>query len=111
MGLGMAIRLSSDRGRLLAVSTRALLSASYCALFRVPGAIASTPPPEFKLGSDATIQPTASMLHYSGGNDRFRVEVAAHDNEFLGRGLRGAAGGYLADAMALTFEYSENKRE
>ena len=110
MGLGMAIRIHSERGRLLAVSTRALLSASYCALLCVPGALASEAT-EFKLGSDLTIQQAASMLHYSGGNDRFRVEVAAHDNEFLGRGLRGAAGGYLADAMALTFEYSENKRE
>jgi hypothetical protein len=107
----MAIRIYSDRGRLLAVSTRALLSASYCALFCVPGAIAGTHPPEFKLGSDATIQPTASMLHYSGGNDRFHVEVSANDSEVLGRGLRGAAGGYLADAIALTFEYGENKRE
>ena len=51
------------------------------------------------------------MLHYSGGNDRFHVEVSANDSEVLGRGLRGAAGGYLADAIALTFEYGENKRE
>ena len=110
MGLGMAIRISSDRGRLLAVSTRALLSASYCALFCVPGALASEPP-EFKLGSDATIQHAASTLHYSGGNDRYHVEVSANDSEFLGRGLRGAVDGYLADAMAPTFGCGENRRK
>jgi hypothetical protein len=112
MGLGMAIRISSDRGGLLAVSKRALLSASYCALFCVPGALASEPT-EFKLGSDLTIQQAASMLHYSGGNDRFRVEVAPNYSEELGWSLKGAAGGYLTDAMALGLivEYGENKRE
>ena len=110
MGLGMAIRISSDRGRLLAVSTRALLSASYCALFCVPGALASEPP-EFKLGSDATIQHAASTHHYSGGNDRACVEVAAHDSDVLGQGLISAVDGHLADAMAPTFGYGENRRE
>lgn len=112
MGLGMAIRISSGCGRLLAVGKRALLSASYCALFCVPGALASELT-EFKLGSDLTIQQAASMLHYSGGNDRFRVEVAPNYSEELGFSLKGAAGGYLTDAMALGLivEYGENKRE
>lgn len=112
MGLRMAIQISSKRGRFLTVGNRAVLSASSCALLCVPGALASEPT-EFKLGSDLTIQQAASMLHYSGGNDRFRVEVAPNYSEELGFSLKGAAGGYITDAMALGLivEYGENKRE
>lgn len=67
----------------------------------------------YKLGSDITIEQAASLLHYSGGNDRFRVEIAPNYSEELGFSLKGAAGGYLTDAMALGLivEYGENKRE
>ena len=63
--------------------------------------------------SNVTIEQAASLLHYSGGNDRFRVEVAPSYSEELGVSLKGAAGGYLTDAMALGLivEYGEDKRE
>jgi hypothetical protein len=67
----------------------------------------------YKLGSDITIEQAASLLRYSGGNDRFRVEIAPNYSEELGWSLKGAAGGYLTDAMALGLivEYGEDKRE
>jgi hypothetical protein len=63
--------------------------------------------------SNITIEQAASLLHYSGGNDRFRVEVAPNYSEELGVSLKGAAGGYLTDAFALGLivEYGEDKRE
>jgi hypothetical protein len=82
------------------------------ALFLASHAVASEPA-EYRLGSDITVQQAASVIHFSGGNDRFRVEVAPNYSEELGFSLKGAAGGYLTDAMALGLivEYGENKRE
>lgn len=63
--------------------------------------------------SNITIDQAASLMHYSGGNDRFRVEVAPNYSEELGVSLKGAAGGYLTDSLALGLivEYGEDKRE
>jgi hypothetical protein len=82
------------------------------ALIFAPHAMASETT-QYELGSDVTIQQAASMLHYIGGNDRFRVEVAPNYSEELGFSLKGAVGGFLTDAMALGLivEYGENKRE
>jgi hypothetical protein len=70
-------------------------------------------PPQYKLGPDITVEQAASMLHYSGGNDRMRVEIAPNYSEELGFSLKGAVGSYLTDAMALGLivEYGEHKRE
>jgi hypothetical protein len=94
-----------------------LLSTSVLAIasMAIPAASAEQDPSSsgYKLGSDITIEQAASMLHYSGGNDRFRVELAPNYSEELGFSLKGAAGGYLTDAMALGLivEYGEDKRE
>ncbi len=89
-----------------------MAGAATCALFLTNAAMA-TEPTEFALGQDITIQQAASMLHYSGGNDSYRVEIAPNYSEELGFSLKGAVGGYLTDAMALGLivEYGENKRE
>jgi hypothetical protein len=89
-----------------------MAGAATCALFLTNAAMA-TEPTEFALGQDITIQQAASMLHYSGGNDSYRVEIAPNYSEELGFSLRGAVGGYLTYAMALGLivEYGENKRE
>jgi hypothetical protein len=60
-----------------------------------------------------SIEQASQYLHYSGGNDRFRVELAPNYSEELGFSMKGAAGGYLTDAIALGLivEYGENKRE
>jgi hypothetical protein len=60
-----------------------------------------------------TIEQASQSLHYSGGNDRMRVEIAPNYSEELGFSLKGAVGGYLTDAMALGLivEYGEHKRE
>jgi hypothetical protein len=89
-----------------------LFGAAVSAICAANAAMASEPT-ELKLGPDITIQQAASMLHYSGGNDRFRVELAPNFSEELGFSMKGAAGGYLTDAMALGLivEYGENKRE
>jgi hypothetical protein len=89
-----------------------MAGAATCALFLTNAAMAAEPA-EFALGQDITIQQAASMLHYSGGDDRYRVEVAPNYSEELGFSLKGAVGGYLTDAMALGLivEYGENKRE
>ena len=89
-----------------------MAGAATCALFLTNAAMA-TEPTEFALGQHITIQQAASMLHYSGGNDSYRVEIAPNYSEELGFSLKGAVGGYLTDAMALGLivEYGENKRE
>jgi hypothetical protein len=89
-----------------------MAGAATCALFLTNAAMA-TEPTEFALGQDITIQQAASMMHYSGGNDSYRVEIAPNYSEELGFSLKGAVGGYLTDAMALGLivEYGENKRE
>jgi hypothetical protein len=60
-----------------------------------------------------SIEQASQYLHYSGGNDRYRVELAPNYSEELGFSMKGAVGGYLTDAMALGLivEYGENKRE
>ncbi len=60
-----------------------------------------------------TVEHASQYLHYSGGNDSYRVEIAPNYSEELGFSLRGAAGGYLTDALALGLivEYGEDKRE
>ena len=60
-----------------------------------------------------TIEQASQHLHYSGGNDRLRVEIAPNYSEELGWSLKGAAGGYLTDevALGLIVEYGEDKRE
>jgi hypothetical protein len=67
----------------------------------------------FQNNPNLTVEQASQYLHYSGGNDRFRVEVAPNYSEELGFSLKGAAGGYLTDAMALGLivEYGEDKRE
>jgi hypothetical protein len=92
--------------------TRLLSGVAALAMFMVSPAMASELT-EFKPGADITIEQAASMLHYSGGNDRFRVELAPNYSEELGFSMKGAAGGYLTDALALGLivEYGENKRE
>lgn len=52
-------------------------------------------------------------LHFSGGNDRMRVEVAPNYSEELGFSMKGAAGSYLTDstALGLIVEYGKNRRE
>jgi hypothetical protein len=92
--------------------TRLLSGVATLAMVMVSPAMASEPT-EFKPGADITIEQAASMLHYSGGNDRFRVELAPNYSEELGFSMKGAAGGYLTDALALGLivEYGENKRE
>lgn len=64
-------------------------------------------------GQTVTIEQAASVLQYSGGNDRMRVEIAPNYSEELGWSLKGAAGGYLTDevALGLIVEYGEDKRE
>jgi hypothetical protein len=59
------------------------------------------------------VQPASATIGYSSDNDRFRVELAPTYSEELGLSMRGAAGAYLTDAMALGLivEYGENKRE
>jgi hypothetical protein len=70
-------------------------------------------PSQYKLGTDITVEQAASMLHYSGSNDRMRVEIAPNYSEELGFSLKSAVGSYLTDAMALGLivEYGEHKRE
>lgn len=67
------------------------------------------------LGVDQTltIEQASQHLRYSGGNDRFRVEVAPNYSEEFGFSLKGAAGGYLTDALALGLivEYGEDMQE
>lgn len=60
-----------------------------------------------------SIEQAAQHLHYSGGNDRFRIELAPNYSEELGFSMKGAAGAYLTDeiALGLIVEYGENKRE
>ena len=60
-----------------------------------------------------TVEQASQYLHYSGGNDRMRVEIAPNYSEELGFSLKGAVGSYLTDAMALGLivEYGEHKRE
>ena len=60
-----------------------------------------------------SIEQASQHLRYSGGNDRYRVEIAPNYSEELGFSLKGAVGGYLTDAMALGLivEYGEHKRE
>lgn len=64
-------------------------------------------------GQTITIEQVSDYLHYSGGNDRMRVEIAPSFSEELGFSLKGAVGSYLTDAIALGLivEYGENKRE
>jgi len=59
------------------------------------------------------IEQASQSLHYSGGNDRMRVEIAPNYSEELGFSLKGAVGGYLTDeiALGLIVEYGEHKRE
>lgn len=63
-------------------------------------------------GNDALIVP-ASSLQLDSANDRMRVEVAPNYSEELGWSIKGAAGAYLTDEMALGLivEYGENKSE
>ncbi len=106
----MAIRVQSERGGPVASIKVAFLSTGYIAGLGVPGALASDPT-ECKVGSDLTNQHAAFTHHYSVSNDRACVEVAAHDSDVLGQGLISAVDGHLADAMAPTFGYGENRRE
>ncbi len=87
------------------------VGAAVSALFLASAAIASEPTQN--PNQSLSIEQGSLYLHYGGGNDRFRVEVAPNYSEELGFSLKGAAGGYLTDAMALGLivEYGENKRE
>lgn len=64
-------------------------------------------------GDTLTVQQASQLLYYSAGNDRFRVELAPNYSQDFGFSLRGSAGGYLTDAMALGLivEYGVDKRE
>lgn len=64
-------------------------------------------------GQTIMIEKAASLLHYSGGNDRMRVEIAPNYSEELGWSIKGAAASYLTDevALGLIVEYGEDKRE
>ena len=88
-----------------------VLSPTVLALFATSAFAGEIAP--FQNGPDLTVEQASQYLHYSGGNDRFRVEVAPNYSEELGVSLKGAAGGYLTDAFALGLivEYGEDKRE
>lgn len=62
---------------------------------------------------NATIQQASQILNYSGGNERMRVEIASNYSEELGWTVKGAAGSYLTDdiALGLIVEYGQNKKE
>ena len=68
---------------------------------------------DYNIPSGVKIEQAASLLHYSGGNDSQRFEVAPNYSEELGWSLRAAAGSYLGDAVALgvIVEYGQNKQE
>jgi hypothetical protein len=89
-----------------------MMGVAAIATFVTNSALANQPS-QYKLGADITVEQAASMLHYSGGNDRMRVEIAPNYSEELGFSLKGAVGSYLTDAMALGLivEYGEHKRE
>jgi hypothetical protein len=91
---------------------RLMMGVAAIATFVTNSALANQPS-QYKLGADITVEQAASMLHYSGGNDRMRVEIAPNYSEELGFSLKGAVGSYLTDAMALGLivEYGEHKRE
>jgi hypothetical protein len=99
-------------GTYLMTNHKLLAGVATFAMF-VSGAAMASETTDYRLGSDISIEQAASMLHYSGGNDRFRVELAPNYSEELGFSMKGAAGGYLTDAIALGLivEYGENKRE
>lgn len=92
--------------------SRLMMGAAICAMCLSNAAMANEPS-QYQLGPNLTVQQAASMLHYSGGNDRYRVELAPNYSEELGFSMKGAVGGYLTDAMALGLivEYGESKRE
>lgn len=64
-------------------------------------------------GETLTVEQASHYLRYSGGSDRYRIELAPNYSEELGFSMKGAAGGYLSDeiALGLIVEYGENKRE
>ena len=64
-------------------------------------------------GQTISIEQAGQMLHYSGGNDRTRVEFSPNYSKELGWSLKGAAGSYITDQMALGLivEYGADKRE
>jgi hypothetical protein len=62
---------------------------------------------------NVTIQQASQILNYSGGNERMRVEISPNYSEELGWTVKGAAGSYLTDdiALGLIVEYGQNKKE
>ena len=93
------------------MKTGLMVGAAVCALCLTTAAMANERTQD--TNQTLTIERASQYLHYSGGNDRMRVEVAPNYSEELGFSLKGAVGGYLTDAMALGLivEYGEHKRE
>lgn len=91
--------------------TGLLLGVILCAMCAIPAAVAGNLPQHSN--ETLTIEQASQYFHYSSGNDRYRVEVAPNYSEELGFSLKGAAGAYLSDeiALGLIVEYGENKRE
>lgn len=91
--------------------TRLLMGAAVCAMCAATAAMADDSSQDPK--ETLRIEQASQYLRYSGGNDRFRVEIAPNYSEELGFSLKGAAGAYLSDeiALGLIVEYGENKRE
>lgn len=91
--------------------TGLMMGAAVCVLFVTNAAMADEPAQD--AGETLTIEQASQYLHYSGGNDRYRVELAPNYSEELGFSLKGAVGSYITDeiALGLIVEYGENKRE
>lgn len=91
--------------------TGLLMSAAAAAMLLSTAAMANDPTQDN--GRTLSIEQASQLLHFSGGNDRMRVELAPNYSEELGFSMKGAVGGYLTDAMALGLivEYGEHKRE
>lgn len=83
------------------------------ALFPVQSAQADNMFSKPEANQTVTIAQASQLLGYAGGNDQMRISIAPRYSEELGLSVRGAAGRYLSDeiALGLIVEYGENKRE
>ena len=88
-----------------------LVSAAVGGICATTVAMANDSPPDSN--KTLTMEAASQRLSHSAGNDRYRIEIAPNYSEELGVSLKGVAGAYLSDeiALGLIVEYGENKRE